>query len=258
MGVKGPNLTITQRQASPLLALAEGVAMVTRGRTPVGLVGAVDELNPLLHSVLDRFGALARPDHDGCEVARPFDAQRRGFLAGDGAAFLVLENEVAARRRGATILCRVVSCGRGFDPDAPRAGWGRDPSGLSETVSRHLHAAGIRAEQIDLIVASGCGSPAADRIEALAMRSVFNDRPLPPLLAPKAVTGDHGGGFLAASVLAACSSPFGATPGFEKPDPELGVVPHRGGELPSPRLTLVTSFAAGGAAAWAVLERSEE
>jgi len=101
MGVKGPNVTITQRQASPLLALAEGAAMVTTGRTPVGLVGAVDELNPLLHSVLDRFGALARPDQDGCEVARPFDVHRRGFLAGDGAAFLVLEDRTAARRRGA-------------------------------------------------------------------------------------------------------------------------------------------------------------
>ena len=258
MGVKGPNVTITQRQASPLLALAEGAAMVTTGRVPVGLVGAVDELNPLLHSVLDRFGALARPDQDGCEVARPFDVHRRGFLAGDGAAFLVLEDRAAARRRGARILCRVVTCGRGFDPDAPRAGWGRDPSALAETLSRHLHAAGITAEQIDLIVASGCGSPSADRIEALVLRSVFKDHPLPPLLAPKSVTGDHGGGFLAASVLAACGSPFGATPGFDEPDPELGVVPHQGGELSAPRLTLITSFAAGGAVAWAVLERAEE
>ena len=121
-----------------------------------------------------------------------------------------------------------------------------------------MHAAGITAEQIDLIVASGCGSPSADRIEALVLRSVFKDHPLPPLLAPKAVTGDHGGGFLAASVLAACGSPFGATPGFDEPDPELGAVPHQGGELPSPRLTLVTSLAAGGAVAWAVLERCEE
>jgi 3-oxoacyl-(acyl-carrier-protein) synthase len=124
-------------------------------------------------------------------------------------------------------------------------------------MSRHLHAAGTSAEQIDLIVSSGCGSKSADRIEALVLKSVFKGHPLPTILAPKAVIGDHGGGFLAASVLAACGSPFGATPGFDEPDPELGIMPHQGGEISPPRMTLITSFAAGGAVAWAVLERSE-
>ena len=258
LGVKGPNITITQRQASPLLALAEGAAMVVTHRTPVGLVGAVDELTPLVHSILDRFGALVCPDSEENEIARPFDAHRRGFLAGDGAAFVVLEQEAAAKRRGVKILCRIVASGRAFDPWAPRVGWSQNPSVLSEALSRDLKTAGVAPEQVDLIVASGCGSQPADRIEALVLRSVFKNQPLPPVVAPKAVTGDHVGGFLAASILAASGSSFGRTPGFETPDPEIQITPHLGGDLPSPRLTLVTSFAAGGAAAWVVLGRPEE
>jgi len=68
------------------------------------------------------------------------------------------------------------------------------------------------------------------------------------------VTGEYGGGFLGAAVLAAGGAPFGPTAGFEEPDPELGVVPHDGSPLAPPSTVLVTSVAAGGAASWLILE----
>src|SRR5947199_190102 len=79
---------------------------------------------------------------------------------------------------------------------------------------------------------------------------------LPPIAAPKAVTGEYGGGLLGAAVLAAAGSPLGPTPGFAEPDPELGIVPHDGSPLPPPATVLVTSLAAGRAASWLVLGKS--
>ena len=253
LGARGANVTVTQRQAGPLLALGQGVAAVAHGRAEVAVVGAVDELNPLLHAILDRFGALARPDADGREVARPFDARRRGCLAADGGAMVVLEREKAARRRGARVLARVGSVGAAFDPDAPPAGWSRDPGRLAEALRGHLHGSAPSVGGVDRLVSGGCGLQAADRLEALVLREAFGTRPLPPVLAPKAVVGEHGGGFLAAALLACGGATFGPTAGFGDVDPELGLVPHDGRTLAPPRSVLATTFAAGGSAAWATL-----
>ncbi len=254
---RGPNLTIVQRQAGPLIALAQGVSAIVSGKTSVALVGAVDEMNPLLHSILDRFRALARPGDDGIETARPFDLRRSGCLAGDGATVVVLETEEAARGRGAKPLVRVKMTGRAFDPNAPRTGWGHDHELLSESLKQSLLANGVDPIDIDRLVTGGCGIRPGDRIEALVLRSLFGDASLPPVLAPKGVSGESGGGFLAAAVLAATGSPFGPTPGFIDEDPDLGIIPHDGRSLPDPIAVLATGFAAGGAASWAVLEPVE-
>lgn len=251
---KGPNLTIVQRQAGPLTALAQGMSIVLSGKAPVALVGAVDEVNPLLHSILDRFGALARPDINGIESARPFDLNRSGFLAGDGAAVIILETEDAAKNRGVRPRVRVRLTGGAFDPTAPRTGWSRDPRLLSNAIARGLSSRSVSVTDIDRVLTGGCGVGPGDRIEALVLRSLFGEKPLPPILAPKGVTGESGGGFLAAAVLAAAGFPVGPTPGFSTEDPELQVIPHDGSALPDPKALLATSFAAGGASAWAILE----
>ena len=71
----------------------------------------------------------------------------------------------------------------------------------------------------------------------------------------KVLVGEYGGGHLAASVLALAGAPFGRVRSFETADAELGVSPHDGSPLPAPRSVLATALAAGGAAAWALLER---
>ena len=108
---------------------------------------------------------------------------------------------------------------------------------------------------MDLIVSGASGSRAGDRLEAQVLRAAWGDAPLPPVVVPKAVTGEYGGGHLGAAVLAAAGSPLGPTPGFVEIDPELGIVPHDGSPLPPPAVVLATSLAAGGAAAWVVLRR---
>jgi 3-oxoacyl-[acyl-carrier-protein] synthase II len=251
----GRNHTICQREAGALTALARGAADVASGRAARALVGATEEVTPLIFAILDRFRALARPcAGGGGEAARPFDRRRNGVVMADGSAVLVLEPAAAAAARGARALARVRAWGGGFDATAGRSGWGTGAEILAAELRALLDRAGLAPGAIDRIVSGASGAVAGDRLEAAVLRRVWAGRPLPPVVAPKAVTGEYAGGFLAAAVLAATGRPFGPTAGFAEPDPELGVIPHDGAPLPPPRRLLVTALAAGGSAAWVILE----
>jgi len=256
---RGPSVTVCQREAGPLLAVSQAAAAVASGRAERAFAGAVDEVSPLLHALLDRFGALARSGPDGDEIARPFDRRRCGFLAGEGATVLLLESAESVAARGAQAIARVLSWGSAFDPTAPVSDWGKGHDVLARGLRKCLGRAGIEPQAVDRIVSGASGSRAGDRLEALTLREALcgGNSPggpgLPPVLTPKAVTGEYGGGLLGAAVLAAAGARFGATPGFAEPDPELDVVPHDGSALPPPSTVLVSSLAAGGAGAWLLL-----
>jgi 3-oxoacyl-(acyl-carrier-protein) synthase len=164
---------------------------------------------------------------------------------------LVLESEPG---RDVDPLARVLAWGSAFDPTAPPVGWGTGCAGLARALRRSLDRAGIDLASIDRIVSGASGSVGGDRVEGLMLREAWGHSPLPPILAPKGVAGEYGGGFLAAAVLAV-QTPFGRTAGFEEPDPDLALVPHDGSLLTPPSTVLVTSVAAGGAASWLVLGR---
>lgn len=251
---RGPNVTVTQREAGAVIALGRAAAEVAEGRARRVLSGSVEEITPLLHALLDRFGALARALPGRREAARPFDRNRNGMLAGEGATVVLLEAESSAVARGARILARVLGSAGGFDPTASRVGWGHGVEALAAALLHLLARVGLESGEIDLVVSGASGSRAGDRLEAQVLRKVFAGGPLPPVLAPKSLMGEYGGGFLGAAALAAGGGDFGATEGFAEPDPELGVVPHAGGRLLGGRV-LVSSLAAGGAAAWVVLEQ---
>jgi 3-oxoacyl-[acyl-carrier-protein] synthase II len=253
---QGPNLTIVQREAGILTVVGRGATEIAAGRADCVLAGGVEEMPPLMHALLDRMEALARPGRAGGEVARPFDRRRSGFVAAEGAVVLVLEAEDRARARGAQIRARVRAFASAFDPTAPRLGWGRGDAALADSMRGFIDRAGLAPRDVGCIVSGACGSIAGDRLEAHTLRQAWQETALPPILVPKGVTGQYGGGFLAAAVLAAAGQEFGATAGFSEPDPDLGVMPHVGGPLPSADITLVTSVASGGAASWLLLERA--
>ena len=208
---------------------------------------------PLLHALLDRFGALARPDGDGGEVARPFD-RRRAASSPPRAPWSWCSRPRTRARRGAPLLARVRGFGGAFDPSAPRVGWGSGHERLGRGLERMLARAGVE--------------PGRHRPHRLRRLGLARRRPprgahpargleeTQPAADPgaKGVAGEYGGGFLAAAVLAASGDDFGGPACEFEPDPELGADPAPGGPLPAAELTLVTSLAAGGAASWLLLE----
>jgi 3-oxoacyl-[acyl-carrier-protein] synthase II len=254
VGAKGANVTVTQREASAWIALGSIAREVASGRSQVGLAGSVDEVNPLLHALLGRFGALAGRRGEGDGLARPFDRRRDGFLLSEGATVLVLEGEARVRRRGVRPLAWVRLTIGGFDPSAPTTGWSDRAQPLATRLAGELERHGIGTGDIDGIVSTASGSRGGDRLEGRILRAVWGTEALPTILAPKGVVGEYGGSHLAAAILAAAGWPFGETAGFSEIDPEIGIVPHTGGPIAPPARVLATSLAAGGAASWTVLE----
>ena len=257
-GARGPNYTISQREASGTLAVARGADLIASGRVERVLVGSVDEVSPTQHLVLDHFNALARSDQDGVkEVARVFDKKRAGFIASEGGTVLVLESEEGARARGARIRSRLRLWARGNDPTATATDWGRGHEHLSGLLGACLEQKAVPVATIDRVVSCASGSRRGDLLEGLTLKGLFGDQ-LPPILAPKSVTGEYGGGFLASTLLGLGPIRWAPPPGFEVPDPAMCLSPHDGTPLPPAERILVTSLSAGGAAAWLVLERVGE
>jgi len=255
LGARGANVTITEREAGPLLALARGAQEVREGRADVAIAGAADEITELLHALLDRFRGTARAEGGRGEAPRPFDAARNGVLAGEGASVVVIEREGDAADRGRPPLARVAASGAAFDATASVSDWGVGHASLARVLRAALTRAGLDVSSIDRVVSGASGARGGDRLEAATLAALWGDARIPPIVTPKAVAGEYGGGLLASAVLAAEGAPFGRLVAFETRDPECGLVPHDGSPLPAPRRVLVTSLAAGGAAAWAVLER---
>jgi len=256
VGARGPNVTLTQRESGPLLAVARGAQAVREGRVDRAFVGAFEELTPLLHALLDRFGALAREEGALAERPRPFDRRRDGFVAGEGATLLVLEREDEALARGARALARVAWSGAAFDATASASDWGDGEERLAAALRAGLDELPGGAVGIGAVISGASGARRGDRVEARVLSTAWGGAPLPPVLVPKAVVGEYGGGILASGLLALEGAPFGRTTGFEEPDPEVGVEPHAGGPLELPSRVLLTGLASGGAAAWLVLERT--
>jgi 3-oxoacyl-[acyl-carrier-protein] synthase II len=252
---RGPNITIVQREAGILTAVGRGAAEIAAGRADTALVGGVEELPPIMHAMFDRLEALARPGHEGGEVARPFDRRRCGFVAAEGAVILVLESEARARSRQAPVRARIRGFDSAFDPSAPRIGWGTGHASLARNLRRMIERAALQPADIGRVVSGASGAIVGDRLEARTLSAAFEDTVLPAVIAPKGVTGQYGGGFLGAAVLAVNETEFGPTAGFAEPDLELGVSPHRGGSLPGATYTLVSSLASGGTASWLILEK---
>jgi len=268
IGARGANLTITQRDAGTLIAVRRAAGEIVAGRSDTMFAGAVDEATPFLQALLDRLGLLARGGESEPPFPRPFDRSRDGIVLGEGSTVLLLEEESALGARGGRSLGRIVGGGEAFDPSSERCRWGTGHALLGRALLNILERSGLAPADIDLVVSSASGSRAGDRMEALTLRSAWAaaraEALLPPILAPKAMLGELGGGHLAAAVALLGGAPDGLTlgppAGFRQVDPELGIRPHAG-PLPdaglAPRRILVQTISAGGPASWLVLEAPE-
>ena len=251
VGATGPNITVTQRECGPLQAVAMGARDVASGRVDRALVGGVEELNPLLHSILDRFRALCRPDFQGREIARPFDRDRTGYLAGEGATVLVLERADDLAERSARARAIVGNVASAFDSTAPKAGWGGDPQGAARILCRRMERLGDNLDS-DLVISGASGSKDGDRFEA----ALLADRDHGPVVTPRAWLGSWSGALLAGAMMACEGSQFARTPGFRAVDPELKLTPHDGSAVEARRIAVQTA-AVGGAVTCLFLESAK-
>jgi len=232
--LRGPNNSITLREAAGNVALGEAYQIIARGDADVMLVGATgSRLNPmrLLHAVQQE--ELAEGDQ---ATARPFDRDRAGMVVGEGAGSIVIEDYASAKARGATIYGEVVAAANSAVVDR-RLQAHRDQA-IQNVLNALLAQAGLQPEAVGHLHAHGAGSRSADREEATAIAAVFGGRAKPlPVVAAKSYFGNLGAGSglveLIASVLAMQSGMLFPVLNYQTPDPECPVAAVRNDATPA-------------------------
>ena len=208
----------------------------------------------------DRLGALARGFQDQpAEACRPFGRERNGFVVGEGAAFLVLEEKNRAERRGAKVYAEVGGAAEGCDAFRITDP-GEDGAEAAVCIESCLEDAEVKATQVEAVVSHGTGTPANDRAEAKAFRQLFGERQ-PWVNAPKARIGHLsmacGAVESVIAVLALREDFFPSTisAGWEG-DPECPVRMARAPGVEGVRSVLKPSFGFGGQNACLLFRRS--
>ena len=174
-GFKGINFAMVAACATGSYTLGEGAEIVRRGTADAILAGGAEAaLTPLILAGFCNMRGLAAEEEYPPRASRPFDATRAGFVIGEGAGILVLEELEAARARGAKIHAEVVSYGASNDafhiaqPD-PEA------SGVARMMREALATGGIEPEQLGYINAHGTSTPLGDAAETKAIKAAFGD-----------------------------------------------------------------------------------
>jgi 3-oxoacyl-[acyl-carrier-protein] synthase II len=249
---QGPNSTITTACAAGTQAVGEGFRLIERGDADIVLSGGADSrIDPLLMLAYTALGALSRSERPAAEVSRPFDGQRDGFVLGEGAGVLVLEELEHAKERGAVIYAEVLGMGSSFDAYAVTK---PDPEakGAARAIREALREARVDPGDVDYINAHGTSTRLNDAMETTAVKSVFGDgAKAVPLSSIKSMVGHLIGAAGAVEAVALAMSLYDEalppTINLTQPDPEcdLDYVPNTARELPA-RVGVSTSFGFGG------------
>jgi 3-oxoacyl-[acyl-carrier-protein] synthase II len=249
---QGPNSTITTACAAGTQAVGEGFRLIARGDADVVLAGGADSrIDPLLILAYTALGALSRSDRPPHEVSRPFDGKRDGFVLGEGAGVLLLEELEHAKQRGATIYAEVLGLGSSFDAYAVTK---PDPEakGAARAITEALREARVDPHDVDYINAHGTSTRLNDQMETIAVKRVFGEgaRAL-PLSSIKSMVGHLIGaaGAVEAVALAMTLHEKAVPPTINQtqPDPEcdLDYVPNSARAMPV-TIGVSTSFGFGG------------
>jgi 3-oxoacyl-[acyl-carrier-protein] synthase II len=252
-GARGPNVAVATACASGAHAVGEAAEIILAGRAEVMLAGGAEAtVTPLAMAGFGVMRALSTWDGLPEEASRPFDRRRSGFVLGEGAGVLVLEEEAHARRRGVPILADLLGYAASADAfhiTQPPA----DGDGARRAIAQALARAGIRPEAVGHVNAHGTGTRQGDVAEARALRAVFGDHtPHVHVSATKSVTGHLLGAAGAVeaiyTVLALRHQLLPPTRNLDDPDPACDLAHVRGRPLATEVAVAVsTSFGFGGA-----------
>lgn len=174
-GARGPNFTVLSACATGANAIGEAAAIIKRGDADAMITGGSESaITPLSMAAFAATHAVSRRNDDPAHASRPFDRDRDGFVVGEGAGILILEEEQHARRRGAPILAELVGYAATSDAHhvvEPAPGG----AGLARAIKRALRNAELAGDQIDYINAHGTSTVYNDLRETQAIKSVFGD-----------------------------------------------------------------------------------
>ena len=197
---KGPNLATCTACTASAHAIGDSYEIIKRGAADAMIAGGAEAA--VCHMGVGGFSALralSTRNDDPTHASRPFDKDRDGFVLGEGAGIVILEELEMARRRGATIYAEMVGYGMSGDAyhmTAPS----EDGDGAYRVMTAAIDSAGIRADQVNYINAHGTSTPHNDRIETTAIKRTF---------------GDHAGKLVVSSTKSMTGHLLGAAGGLE-------------------------------------------
>jgi 3-oxoacyl-[acyl-carrier-protein] synthase II len=257
----GPNNTIVTACAAGTQAVGEAFRLIARGDADVMLAGGSDSrIDPHLFVAYSAMKAVSQSIRPPKEVSRPFDAERDGFVLGEGAAVLVLESYRRARRRGVPIYAEITGYGSSFDAfgiTRPEP----EGKGAALAMTAAMREARVDPSQIDYINAHGTSTRLNDLMETVAVKRVFGHRASSiPMSSQKSMIGHLIGASGAVEAAAtAISLHRGVVPptiNLATPDPEcdLDYVPNTSREVPL-ATAISNSFGFGGQNASLIMAR---
>ena len=250
-GFRGPNIAVVTACATGTHNIGFGMRMIQHGEADVMVVGGAEQAtSPVTVAGFASMKALSTRNNDPERASRPWDRGRDGFVLGDGAGVLVLEEYERAKRRGANIYCELKGFGMSAD------GWHitsppDDGRGAVASMRNALADAELPTEGIDYINAHGTSTPQGDIAETLAIKALFGEDTKVAVSSSKSMIGHLLGAAGAVegifSVLAVAKGVAPPTINLDEPDPacDLDYVPHEPREMPI-GAALSNSFGFGG------------
>jgi 3-oxoacyl-[acyl-carrier-protein] synthase II len=251
-GAGGPNYAPVAACSTGAHAIGEALWSIRTGRTDAVIAGAAEAaVTPLGIGGFEAMNALSTRNDAPEAASRPFDRERDGFVLGEGAGVLVLEEEERARHRGAPILAEVAGYAanaNAYHLTQPT----EDGAPAARCIREALRDSGLDAERIDYVNAHGTSTPLNDVHETRALKMAFGDRARSlPVSSTKSMTGHllgaAGSAEAAISVLTLIHGVMPPTVNQEIPDPEcdLDYVPNQARQAPL-RAAMSLSFGFGG------------
>jgi 3-oxoacyl-[acyl-carrier-protein] synthase II len=260
-GARGPNSATATACSASAHAIGDSFKIIERGAAEMMICGGTEAtVTPMGIGGFASMKALSTRNDDPAHASRPFDAQRDGFVVGEGAGILILESLEHAQRRDAPILAEIV--GYGMSGDAYHI---TQPAGNGDGAFRVMRAAlkdaKLSPDDIGYVNAHGTSTPLGDCLETIALKRVFGERAMQvPVSSTKSMTGHllGGAGGLEAgiSVLALRDQILPPTINQETPDPacDLDYVPNKARKA-SVEYALSNSFGFGGTNAALIFKR---
>ncbi|MBE0477796.1 beta-ketoacyl-ACP synthase II [Candidatus Aerophobetes bacterium] len=248
-GFMGPNFSISTACATGNHAIGEAFKIIQRGEADVMVTGGTEAaITPLGLAGFCSMRALSTRNNEPQKASRPFDRERDGFVIGEGAGIIILEELKRAKKRGARILAEIIGFGMSCDAyhiTQPV----EDGKGIRFAMERVLEDAKLSPDEVNYINAHGTSTPLNDKIETRAIKELFGKRAYDiPVSSTKSMTGHllgaTGGVETIACILAIQNQVVPPTINYEFPDPEcdLDYVPNESRQM---RVNVALSNAMG-------------